>query len=225
MLKKRQNGFVIEIMIAFMFVTFGFCLVITTYLGTLRLDRKHANNTVQMQANLNQIGEYYLRCIQSSKEFPKGTEDNFDKFDWMDESTKEFFENNKNKGYTYDTLFSIKRGNIWEFYVDKYIMRKLIVKSGNKNKLVVIVKETMDSKSKHSYEILDWSVGNDVNTNNDGYKSDKNKLNLLQKLWKLFGLSMENVEDFKKIDKKEYADVIELLIEEIDDMRLVFFGD
>lgn len=200
MMKKKQKGFVIETMILFMFISFGFCLIITAFLGTLGVQRKLAKKSVDMQTDLNQIGEYYLRYIEESGEqFPTGTETAFsgDKYKWMDEGAKEFFQNcNENYKFRFETSFSITRGSLAEFFKTKYIWRKLVVKTKDDNiKMIIELKEQRVSDTQTQYYIQNWSVGDDLideSAESGGYQNDK--LTTLQKLWRFLGLEIKSIQ-------------------------------
>lgn len=199
MIKRKQNGFVIELMIVFMLVTFGFCMLMTTFLGTLNLERKYAKESVSVQTDLNQVGEYYLRYIEESGEqFPKGNETSFNttKYNWMDDDAKEFFINfNKKYKYTFTPAFSITRGSFLEFFKTKYIWRKLVVRTSDNNiKMIIELKEQRVSDTDTEYYIQNWSVGSnlvDESAESGGYQEDK--LTLLQKLWKFLGLEINSL--------------------------------
>lgn len=207
MKSKKQNGFVIELMIVFMLVTFGFCMIVTTFMSTLVTERKLANKEFERQMTLNQIGEYYLRAVEAGKAFPKGNETNYEKasqqdFSWMDDNgdgklnnddeTVKFFSNCKGK-YNFETLYSVKRGGFLEFYATKAVSYKLIVKSGSTVQMVVIVVETRTGSDKADYEVKDWSI-TDIHSDVE-YTKEEN-LSLLKKLWIWLGNTIEKWEDY-----------------------------
>lgn len=203
MLKRKQNGFVIEMMIVFMLVTFGLCMAITIHIQTLNVDRKSAKQTIHMQTDLNQIGEYYLRYIEESGEqFPTGKEANFSatKYKWLDDEAKTFFTNcNQKYHFTYEPAFSITRGSMFEFFKTKYIWRKLVVKDEHGAiRMVVELKEKRVSNNQTEYYIQNWAVGDeliDESAESGGYQTDN--LNLLQKLWKFLGLEITSLQTWE----------------------------
>ena len=207
MIKRKQNGFVIELIIVFMLVTFGFCMVMTTYLGSLNVERKYAKQSVNMQTDLNQIGEYYLRYIEESGEqFPSGTETNFSnsKYNWMDNETKEFFKTcNQTYHFKFEPKFSIVRGNLLEFYKTKYIWRKLVIKSSNnKIKMIIELKEQRVSDNETEYYVQNWSVGDELTDETEtsgGYEQDN--LSTLQKLWMFLGLEIDHLTTWQPTGK------------------------
>lgn len=200
----KKKGLVIEMMIIFMVVTFGFCLVLTTYIGTLNIERKVAKHSVDMQTDLNQIGEYYLRYIEESgKQFPKGSETTFasDDYKWMDDGAKEFFAKCKDKyGFTYEPEFSITRGTLLEFFKTKFVWRKLVVKAPDDNiKMIIELQEKRTSDTTTEYYIKTWSVGDelfDESAADGGYQEDR--LTILQKLWRFVGLEINSISDLMK---------------------------
>lgn len=194
-MRKGKKGFVIEMVILFMLITFGFCLVVTTYLATLNVERKYAQKQLEMNVDLNQVGEYYMRAIQAGQVFPTGQEDTFDvaEFDWMDDTEKAFFVKCKEKyDYTYESSFSIKRGNFLEFYAEKAVSRKLIVRTpGGVQAMVIIVCESRNANNNASYEVLDWSV-TDIH---EGIEYEEENISLLKKLWIWLGQGLKEIED------------------------------
>ena len=208
MIKRKNDGFVIEMMIYFMLICFGLCLLILTYMGSLRNERNIANQTVNMQTDLNQIGEYYLRYIEESGEkFPDGTETDFSasKYNWMDDEAKAFFlDTNERFNLKYEASFSIIRESglqgLLNFFKTKYIWRKLTVKTDdNKIKMVIDLKEqrVKGSDTGTEYYIENWSLGDDLTDEYAGsYQNDD--LSILQRLWVFIGLEINSIEDLIK---------------------------
>lgn len=197
-MKKKQNGFVIELMLVFMLITFGFAMAVTAFLSSLSVERKYADRFVDMQTDLNQIGEYYLRSIEAGKNFPNGSEESFESFDWMDEDAKAFFAKCKEQyGFKYSTYFSITREGLLKFFQDKFIWRKLVISADGANKMVVELKETRipEENNKTEYYIKSWTVGDNITDEETagGYKVDN--LNILQKLWKFIGLQINSIDE------------------------------
>lgn len=192
---KKQNGFVIELMIAFMFFTFGFCMLVTTYFTSLTTERKIANREIERQITLNQIGEYYLRAVESGKTFPTLKQnDNLNNYDWIknDSVAKEFF-NDCNGKYEFQSLYSVKRSGFLEFYATKAVSHKLIVKSGSTIQMVVIVVETRNGNDQANYDVKDWSI-TDIHA--DVEYSEEENLSLLKRLWIWLGNTIQRWEDY-----------------------------
>lgn len=200
---KKQNGFVIELMIVFMLVTFGFCMVVTTFMSMLVTERKLTNKEFERQMTLNQIGEYYLRAVEAGKNFPTlNQDDNLNSYDWIknDAVAKEFFNNCKGK-YNFTTGFYAKRAGFSENYNIKTVSHKLTVKSGNTTQLIVIIDEkrnVLDENGKTrkdaaNYCVKDWSIS-DID-NGITYSSAEN-ISWFKKLWNWLGNTIEQWEDY-----------------------------
>ncbi len=205
MTERKKNGFVIEMMMIFMLITFGFCILITTVIMGLNKERKYSHANIQMQTDLNQIGEYYIRYVElSGKNFPTGTEKTnqgakipletvlaSSEFEWMTEEIKNFFLRKENN-YEYSVYYTIKRGNVFEFFTTKEIWRKLVVKSKDDGKIKLIIelteKRSEDASSiKADYKVENWSMGDDLtDETSDSYVKDN--ISILQKLWGLLGV-------------------------------------
>ncbi len=193
---KKQNGFVIELMIIFMLVTFSFCMVVTTFMSTLVTKRRLANEEFERQIALNQIGEYYLRAVESGKKFPTlQSGENLNSYDWLndDATAKNFFNSCKGK-YKLETLYAVKRAGFLEFYATKAVSYKLIVKAGNTVQMVVILVETRNGNNEAHYEVKDWSI-TDIHTGLGDYSESEN-LSVLKKLWIWLGNTIQSWQDY-----------------------------
>lgn len=210
---KKQNGFVIELMIVFMLVTFGFCMLVTTFMSTLVTERKLANKEFKRQMTLNQIGEYYLRCVEAGGVFPDKYEnitkpEKYKDFAWMDENedkkldsednTVKFFEENKH--YIYQDKIYVNYGDLWDFFEAQGVKRRLTVTSNSKTKMILTVDEKYQNSkdSPSNCEILTWYTGDDLSdpTDSDDFKTTQ--LTTLQKLWKFFGLTSSDLKNMER---------------------------
>lgn len=213
MTERKKNGFVIEMMMIFMLITFGFCILITTVILGLRNERKYSHANIQMQTDLNQIGEYYIRFIQSgSGTFPIGEKiitdfSDAESYGWMGDDEegdriKAFFKR-INQQYKFDSYFTVARGDVFEFFETKEIWRKLVVTSRDDNQIKMIIelsetraklvdektsKRTKTADYAADYKIQSWSIGDALqDTSASVYRTDEGNLNFLQKLWALTG--------------------------------------
>ncbi len=221
MIRKNKNGFVIEMVLIFMLITFGFCMAITGLLGSLSAQRKLAKNNIQMQTDLNQLGEYYLRCVEAGGEFPKGTESNYASFDWMDDEAREFFKKCEKYHFRYNSYYSIERAGANKFFKEKYIWRKLVISTDGINKMVIELKETkLNETNKNEYFVQQWAVGDNLITDieKDGYKKDS--LTVLQKLWRFIG---SEIDTFDKLRKNE--DWLQFFQDNFNNVEQIFSDD
>ncbi len=191
---KGKKGFVIELTIVFMLVTFGFCMVITTFVGTLSAERKYAKSEISSQTVLNQIGEYYMRSVEAGGTFPKGDEANFSGYAWMDDNGDGVFNNNDetikffktHNNYRYTDKISATYGSFLDFYSTKSVYRRLSVQQGGETKMILTVKEIYVDKNTSDCEIVTWYIGDDVTAEAED-EFQETTLNILQLLWKFFG--------------------------------------
>ena len=198
MRERKKSGLVIEMMLIFMLITFGFCLLITTVVIGLNGERKYAKTNIQMQTDLNQIGEYYIRYIEEGGDkFPSGNDDfSQESFAWMDDLAKEFFTTcSESYKFTFKAEFSISRSGLTGFFKTKYIWRKLtVIDSNNQVKMIVELKEKWLDENMSTYEIYKWDIGDSVKDDPDAAGSyQPDDLNLLQKLWKFLGMEIKDL--------------------------------
>lgn len=193
---KKQNGFTIEMMIVFMLVTFGLCMLIITFLSSLILDKKLASQQIDRQLTLNQIGEYYLRAVEAGQTFPTLKEsENLNNITWVknDAAAKEFFTDCKGE-YLLKSEYAVKRGGFLEFYAEKAASYKLTVTSDSKVQMVVIVVETKQGSNQANYEIKDWSI-TDIHEGIGDY-AESEDLGVLKKIWIWLGNTINRWEDY-----------------------------
>lgn len=209
---NNKKGYVIELMIFFMLVTFGFCMIITTFVSSLTTERKYAKNEITRQSELNQIGEYYLRAIEAGGSFPKGNETNYSAFTWMDDNKDgksddkdeavQFFK--KYKNYSYSDKISTEYGDFKSFYEKLSVKRRLVVSLNEKPQMVIIIEEKYVNNNSTTYDILSWSIGDDLTVTEDGFTQDVS-LNILQKLWRFFGLVKNGFSGMRLTDLSDLA--------------------
>ena len=196
MKSKKQNGMVMELMIVFMFVTFGLCMVATMFVASLTTERKIAKSHIDTQTNLNQIGEYFMRAVEAGGVFPTGTETNYsdNQFQWMDDNGDNVRDDNDETvrffkaldGYKFTDQISASYGGLLSFYATRSVSRRLVVTAGSQTKMVLTVREAYIDKNTSDCEILTWYVGDNVAIE-DGGEFKTTDLNILQLLWKFFG--------------------------------------
>lgn len=212
---KKRNGFVIELMIGFMLVTFATCTVITVYVTSLATARKTAKNDINNQIVLNQIGEYFMRSVEAGGVFPKdNTGLTYAKYSWMDDNGDKVLDNNDETvkffkdhgGYTYSDKISAEYGNILDFYATKAVTRRLAVMADGKRKMVLTVKENYIDDNTSACDVLTWYVGKDLDVPDDEQFKETN-LNILQLLWKFFGKLNGDIRDAELFTSLNFRDI------------------
>lgn len=203
MKSKNQNGFVIELMIVFMLVTFAFCTTVLIFVNLLSANRKTAKRQIDSQTVLNQIGEYYMRSVEAGGTFPTGNSSiTYGLYPWMDDNgdndltsadeTYNFFANNTL--YTFSDKLSATYGTVLEFYKTKSVWRRLTVRSGSTTKMILTVKEVYVDKNTSNCEILTWYIGDGVTSDRDD-EFESTQLSTLQLIWKFFGQVKSDASD------------------------------
>ncbi len=149
--------------------------------------------------DLHQVGEYYLRCIGYSGDFPTGAEVSFGGYDWLknDPEAIKFFEKCRDEyGFRYisETEISPDAAYNQEDIPNNY-KRKLTVTNSSGNILMCfVVKEKINcdsdgnflirkGKPESSFEILEWSI-----TDSTGHLNPVETTGLFKRVW-------ENIED------------------------------
>ncbi len=182
-------------------VVFGLVIAtLGTLLLTLLLTATSANMTekrnMQADADLNQIGEYFLRSLGYKEDFPTGNETDYSGYAWLDQNAREFFSRCHDKyGYTYTVNTKhTEDGKFLEGYRDKGNVYLLTVKDQNNAvALRVAVNEEitynnekrfiirMGAGPESKFEIKEWTV------NPNGAYNDYTEIGnggLLKRLWR-----------------------------------------
>ena len=200
---KNDRGYIIETVLVFMLITLGFCMLATTFIGTMNVERRIAKQAVDMQTDLNQVGEYYLRYIeQGGGKFPTGAETDVnafsgEDFSWMDDEAKDFFvQFNEANHLSFEPFFAISRNGVLQFFTENCVWRKLVVRYGDDDiKMLIELRETRDEYVRESktygkvqYDIYNWAIGDHLTDESASGDYIEDNLSYLERLWKILGL-------------------------------------
>lgn len=175
---RSKRGVAMAWAILFLFVISSITAMLTTTMFSSYSAIKNAKKSIQVEADINQIGEYYLRCIGSSGDFPNGNETNYNDFDWMDENAISFFKSCRDKyGYTFISESETDESKWYEGYTANGYIRRLTVRDDSGNDvLIVAVKEDIaydESKGlflvrrgnpESTFTVIEWTVNDKVGT-------------------------------------------------------------
>lgn len=191
---RSKKGAAMSWAILFGLVIFAVISLIISFMVTMRLTTAAAQKEMRRQNDLDQIGEYFVRAIGTSSDFPNKVDVSVDagKYPWMDTEAKEFLIRcDKDYGYTYSTTYTTDKGSFLEFFRDDAYFGKLTVKKDDAPVLDIVVAETVSydehgliftrsSNPQTSFKIVEWTTYDTAELKDDN-------LGFLGRLWKFIG--------------------------------------
>jgi len=159
-LLRNKKGVALVWAIAFGMVIF---LIISVFITLILVANSHVNTTqtaFNRQNDIDQIGEYYIRCISLGGDFPSGSETDMSKYSWMDNDVKTFFMRvNSAYDFTYLVETETITGSLSTMYETTGYKRSLTVKQGTGENEQQVLHVVVNEQIKYNANIdLLWGL-------------------------------------------------------------------